>query len=133
MLYNNCTDDSCLLSALTSQTKLQKLKRAAHSHMAIVRTGIHSGSPPAQRPLLCQAPWEVLPRLPYLIHSQKDTEPSTQEALGQPGQPQVIPGAQVLSCKGESWAWEGESGDPARIRALLRWPGYLDIPVILPR
>lgn len=35
--------------------------------------------------------------------------------------------------QGESWEREGQSGDPKRIRAMLRWPGYLDIPVILPR
>lgn len=47
-----------------------------------------------------------------------------------PAQPRPTPCvsglARRLQC--ESQKREGWSGDPARIRAMLRWPGYLDIP-----
>lgn len=70
--------------------------------------------------------------LPSNLRKMEDASPrAVPEALGGFQQPQCYrPGAEL---QGESWEREGGSGDLVRIRAMLRWTGYLDIPVTLPR
>lgn len=64
--------------------------------------------------------------------SAEDASPrAVPEALGGFQQPQCYRAGTEL--QGESWEQEGGSGDLVRIRAMLRWTGYLDIPVTLPR
>lgn len=120
-----------------------KAEAICHSHTAGRRQGQdpHVSEPTSSLAetafcfwlLLCQAPREV-PHVFSLIRStltktqnqMQSRRPLANAILRQHQRPSAGP-------QGESWEREGWSGDPSRIRAMLRWPGYLDIPVILPR
>lgn len=80
--------------------------------------------------VLTVGPREVFHIAP--LYSVEDASPRAgPEALGGFQQSQCHrPGNEL---QGESWEREGGSGDLLRIRAMLRWTGYLDIPVTLPR